>query len=160
MDYHPESPLDEIPTRISCISGYSGQWGFRAPRNGIPTRLLFMLIRSRVLYIGLSLYPQKNLQSVFLINFCFFACVMWIIFYTVKKWLLHIGMLYYIKRPQDPIIFAKFLTWPMFKMNFSEFFGLLTSKNSVTGSILRLYAWYYLKAEKISNQNIHEPLYF
>ena len=39
-------PLDGIPTRISCItiSGYSGQWGFRAPSNGIPTRLLLMLI--------------------------------------------------------------------------------------------------------------------
>ena len=35
-----ESPLDGIPTgrnptRISCISGYSEQWGFRASRNGI-----------------------------------------------------------------------------------------------------------------------------
>ena len=39
-----ESPLDGIPTRISYISGYSGQWGFRAPRYGIPTKFLFMLI--------------------------------------------------------------------------------------------------------------------
>ena len=42
----------------------------------------------------------------------------------------------------------------MADMDFSEFFGLLTSKNKVIGSILRLNAWYYLKAEKNSNQNI------
>ena len=37
-----ESPLSGIPTKMSCISGYSGQRGFRAPRNGIATRHLFM----------------------------------------------------------------------------------------------------------------------
>ena len=31
------------------------------------------------------------------------------------------------KKTQDPIIFAKLLTWPMFQMDFSEFVGLLTS---------------------------------
>ena len=59
----------------------------------------------------------------------------------------------YAKRPQGPFNFSQYFKWI-----FSEFFGLLTSKNSGIGSIFRLNAWYHLKAEKISNQNIQDPL--
>ena len=63
------------------------------------------------------------------------------------------------KKTQDPIIFAKLLTWPMVQMDFSEFVGQLTSKKNVIDSILRLNAWYHMKAEKISNQNIQDQLW-